>query len=282
MGLGAFLDRPIIRAKTVYNPRQGRFNRNILMSIHSAMILAAGRGERLRPLTDVLPKPLIRVGEYRLIEYHLRALATAGIHDVVINVAHLGDLIEQTLGDGAAWDVRIRYSREPEGALETAGGIHNALPLLGDEPFLVINGDVRCDFPLALLKLAAPARMHLMLVPNPAHHPQGDFSLLDDRSPGLLSRPSGGLPTYTYAGLGVYTPSLFAKMPAGRARLAPLIHHCIGSGQASGELYRGYWLDVGNTERLARARRDAFNHPSNRKPASADVQDPDPLLPPLD
>jgi MurNAc alpha-1-phosphate uridylyltransferase len=221
------------------------------------MILAAGRGERLRPLTDTIPKPLITVGNHRLVEYHIQALEQAGIRRVIINLAHLGRCIEDALGDGSSYGVEILYSREPEGALETAGGIHHALPLLGDAPFLVINGDIRCDHPLDSLAISANMEMHLVLVPNPAHNPRGDFSIADDAEAGPLRHPAGGSATHTFAGLGVYRPAAFRGLDAGPAPLAPLIRQCIDRGTASGEIHRGYWLDVGDHERLQQARRDA-------------------------
>ena len=216
-----------------------------------AMILAAGRGERLRPLTDTIPKPLLVAGGKPLIVRHIEALVRAGIRDIVINHAHLGHLIEAALGDGARFGAIIRYSPEGE-ALETAGGIHNALPLLGDAPFAVINGDIACDFdyarlpPLADALCARGLLAHLVLVPNPPHHPQGDFALHEGRV------CAAGEPKLTFSGIGLYDPRLFARIPRARkARLAPLLRAAMEAGAVSGELHAGRWLDVGTPERLA-------------------------------
>lgn len=215
-----------------------------------AMILAAGRGERMRPLTDTCPKPLLQAGGKPLIAWHLEALAAAGFREVVINHAHLGALLERALGDGARWGLRIAWSPENP-ALETAGGIAHALPLLGSEPFLVINGDVFCDFPLArALTIAAQmqaARLlaWCVLVPNPPHHPDGDFALTD----GLLD---AGRRSLTFSGIGVYRPELFAGLdPDAPARLAPLLREAAARGRVGAELHDGRWIDVGTPERLA-------------------------------
>ena len=215
------------------------------------MILAAGRGERLRPLTDTTPKPLLPAGGRPLVVRAIERLAAAGFRELVINHAHLGERIEARLGDGAEWGVSIRYS--PEGqALETAGGIARALPLLGDAPFLVVNGDVYSDFDFARLRPVAEALDgrdhlgHLVLVPNPAHHAAGDFGLRDGRV--CLE----ATPRHTFAGIAAYHPALFADLPAGaRAPLAPLLRAAATAGRLGGELYGGYWLDVGTPERLA-------------------------------
>jgi len=216
-----------------------------------AMILAAGRGERMRPLTDHCPKPLLEVAGEPLIGWHLRRLAAAGIREVVVNHAHLGAMIEARLGDGAAWGVSIRYSPEPA-ALETAGGIAQALPLLGDAPFLVVNGDVWCDFDLA----RAPALAERMqaddllawcvLVPNPPHHPEGDFGLVHARL------RADTAPRHTFSGIGVYRPALFDGIARGtRAPLGPLLRAAAASGRIGGEVHTGRWTDVGTPERLA-------------------------------
>lgn len=209
------------------------------------MILAAGRGERMRPLTDRTPKPLLPVAGKPLIVWHLERLERAGFTDVVINHAHLGDQIEALLDDGSAWGVNIRYSVEPPGALETAGGIANALPLLGDQPFLVVNGDIHCDWDFARVTSALSARdeAHLVLVPNPPHHPGGDFGLQDGR---VIDQPQ-----FTFAGIGIYRPSLFAGIERGRpAKLAPLLRAAMARDAVSGELHGGRWADVGTPQRL--------------------------------
>jgi MurNAc alpha-1-phosphate uridylyltransferase len=212
--------------------------------IRTAMILAAGRGERMRPLTDHTPKPLLEAGGRPLIGHHLAALARAGVREVVVNHAHLGAQIEQALGDGAAYGLRIRYSPE-EVALETGGGIFRALPLLGPDPFIVVNGDVWTDFDPARLRLADADLAHLVLVDNPAHHPAGDFVLAGDRV-----REDGG-PRLTFSGVGVYRPALFDGCAPGRFPLAPLLRAAIAVGRVSGEHHRGRWVDVGTPERLA-------------------------------
>ncbi len=212
-----------------------------------AMILAAGRGERMRPLTDSRPKPLLQAGGKALIDYHLENLAATGIQEVVINHAHLGEQIEQALGDGSRYGPRIYYSPESR-ALETGGGVFQALRLLGREPFLLINGDVWTDYPLARLLQAPASLVHLVLVDNPPHHPRGDFGLRDGR---LVNAE----PRLTYAGLGVYHPDLFADCQPGAAfPLAPLLHRAIRAEQASGEHYQGKWLDVGTPQRLEQLR----------------------------
>lgn len=209
-----------------------------------AMILAAGRGERMRPLTDKTPKPLLQVGGKRLIEYHLEALAAAGFVEVVINHAHLGEQIEQVLGSGERYGLRIHYS--PEGtALETGGGIFHALPLLGDAPFLVVNGDVWCDYPFARLKGIATSMAHLVMVPNPPQHPHGDFFLHH----GKVSEAAGG-ERLTFSGIGLYHPSLFDGCEGGGFPLAPLLRRAMAAGRVSGERFDGSWFDIGTPERL--------------------------------
>ena len=220
------------------------------------MLLAAGRGERMRPLTDACPKPLLRVGGRALIEWHLLALARAGIVDVVVNHAHLGTQIERALGDGARWNLRIRYSPEGE-ALETAGGIARALPLLGDAPFVAAASDVFTDFDYARAH-SITARMQAddllawcVLVPNPAHHPDGDFALRDGR---LLAEDEPryeGEPRYTFSGIGVYRAALFESVdPACKAPLAPLLRAAAAANRAGGERHDGRWIDVGTPQRL--------------------------------
>jgi len=214
-----------------------------------AMILAAGRGERLRPLTDHSPKPLLPAGGKPLIVWHLERLAAAGFRDIIINHAHLGAQIEQALGDGAKWGLSIRYSPEPPGALETAGGIAQALPLLGEAPFLVVNGDVYCPIDFARLSAhpVAPGHAHLVMVANPAHHAGGDFGLDGER----LVHAQGGQ-TLTYAGIGIFTPAFFRAVPPGQAlKLRPLLDAAIAAGTLTGERHSGPWVDVGTAERLA-------------------------------
>jgi MurNAc alpha-1-phosphate uridylyltransferase len=218
------------------------------------MILAAGRGERMRPLTDTCPKPLLPVGGRPLIAWHLQRLAAAGFREVVINHAWLGRLIERELGDGARWGLSIRYSPEPE-ALETAGGIARALPMLGDAPFLVINGDVWCDWePGRARSIARQLEAFdwdawCVLVDNPEHHPRGDFVLCAGR---LGADEAATQPRLTFAGIGVYHPRLFSDIaPGTRAALAPLLRAAAAAGRAGAERHAGAWTDVGTPQRLA-------------------------------
>lgn len=214
--------------------------------LDTAMILAAGRGERMRPLTDHTPKPLLEVGGLPLIAWHLDRLAVAGYRQVVINHAHLGDQIEARLGDGSHWGLSIRYSREGEGrALETGGGICKALPLLGGDPFLVINGDVWCDLDLASLALPAGDLAHLVLVDNPPHHATGDFFLNEGRV-----AAAGRGQRLTFAGIGVYHPALFAGCRPEPFPLAPLLRRAMTDARVSGRYYQGRWVDVGTPQRL--------------------------------
>lgn len=210
-----------------------------------AMVLAAGRGERLRPLTDTTPKPLINIGKRRLIEYHLLKLADAGIHDVIINTAWLGDLIKSTLGDGSDYQLNIQYSDESPEALETAGGIIKALPLLGNEPFLVINGDIWTDYDISpLINKSLNSEAHLVLVDNPNHNPAGDFGLQDNK---IINDADT---MYTYSGIGLYTADLFRGLSIGKTPLAPILRSKCELDLISGELYKGYWSDVGTEQRL--------------------------------
>ena len=216
----------------------------------TAMLLAAGRGERMRPLTDHTPKPLLPVGGKSLIVWHIERLAAAGIHELVINHAHLGHQIEQALGDGARWGLRIRYSREGEGkALETGGGIRRALPLLGAKPFLVLNADIWSDLDPAGLRLADGDLAHLVMVDNPPHHPRGDFHL-DGRR--LLAE---GEPRLTFSGIGVYSPALFAGCGPEAFPLGPLLRDTMRAGRVSGQRHAGRWFDVGTPQRLMEAER---------------------------
>lgn len=211
-----------------------------------AMILAAGRGERMRPLTDHTPKPLLQAGGKPLIVWHIERLAQAGFRELVINHAHLGRQIEEALGRGERWGVRISYSNEGE-ALETAGGIAKALPLLGDRPFLVVNGDVYTDYDFERLRSQPMEGVaaHLVLVDNPPQHPAGDFGLADGK---LVEQ---GEERLTFSGIGVYRPEFFASVvPGAKAKLAPLLFAALASGQVTAEHYRGVWVDVGTPERL--------------------------------
>jgi N-acetyl-alpha-D-muramate 1-phosphate uridylyltransferase len=211
-----------------------------------AMILAAGRGERMRPLTDSTPKPLLKAGGKPLIVWHLERLAKAGFKEVVINHAHLGEQIEQALGDGSQWGVHIQYSAEKI-ALETAGGIANALHLLGNAPFLVVNGDTFTEFDFSPLKaVLQPNHLaHLVLVNNPPQHAEGDFVFED----GKLK--NAGVRKLTFSGVGVYHPELFVHIVKGEpARLAPLLHHAIDNNRATAQYYPGVWHDIGTPERL--------------------------------
>ena len=209
-----------------------------------AMILAAGRGDRMRPLTDTVPKPLLKAAGKPLIQYTIEKLVAAGFTELVINVAYLGEQIIQTLGDGSQFGASILYSREAE-ALETAGGIIQALPLLGCEPFLVVNSDVACDFPLETLKESPKGLAHLVFMPNPEHHPNGDFSL---DAQGVVHLD--GENKSTFSGIGVYKPELFAGIPEGKLKLRPVLENAITQGVISGEKFSGFWMDIGTVERL--------------------------------
>ncbi|MBC3957832.1 N-acetylmuramate alpha-1-phosphate uridylyltransferase MurU [Pseudomonas triticifolii] len=211
-----------------------------------AMILAAGKGERMRPLTLHTPKPLVRAGGVPLIEYHLNALREAGFHDLVINHAWLGQQIEDYLGDGQRLGLDIRYSPEGE-PLETGGGIFRALPLLGDEPFVVVNGDIWTDYDFAALRTPLAGLAHLVLIDNPAHHPSGDFSLVDGQ---VRDDDSVGA-RLTYSGIAILHPRLFAGCEAGAFKLAPLLRDAMREGKVTGEHFKGRWVDVGTHERLA-------------------------------
>jgi MurNAc alpha-1-phosphate uridylyltransferase len=210
------------------------------------MVLAAGRGERLRPLTDTIPKPLVPVAGKPLIVYHLEALARAGIRDIVINLSWLGERIKSTLGDGHDQGVRIRYSEEGPVPLETGGGIFKAVPLLGPEPFLVVNADVWTDIDFGSLALDGDAADALIvLVPNPAHNRRGDFGL-----DGETVVEEGDRERLTYAGVGIYRPEFFCGCSPGRFPLVPLLRRAIAAGRLRGYRYRGEWCDVGSIERL--------------------------------
>ncbi|WBE25456.1 N-acetylmuramate alpha-1-phosphate uridylyltransferase MurU [Denitrificimonas caeni] len=212
-----------------------------------AMILAAGKGERMRPLTLTTPKPLISVAGVPLIEYHLRALARAGFKEVVINHAWLGEKIEAHLGTGEQFGLNIQYSVESQ-PLETGGGIYQALKYLGDAPFVLVNGDIWTDYDFSALRKPLTGLAHLVLMDNPEHHVEGDFSLQQEQ----VSLPQAGN-SLTYSGIAVLHPQLFADCVGGAFRLAPLLRQAIARGQVSGEHFTGHWIDVGTQERLAAA-----------------------------
>ena len=225
-----------------------------------AMILAAGRGERLRPLTDHLPKPLIKIGDRCLIEHHLVALAQAGVDQVVINLDHLGDMIESHIGDGKRYGLSVVYSREPEGALDTGGGIRQAPRLITTVPFVVLNSDIWTDLYLDSLPDGIDGQGHLLLVDNPVHNPAGDFHLLGQK---VLNQPVGNSVSLTFSGIGIYRHSLFNDSPRGRFPLAGLLRQAADGNQLSGQHFSGQWIDVGTVDRLSEARRiaNAQNNP---------------------
>jgi N-acetyl-alpha-D-muramate 1-phosphate uridylyltransferase len=213
-----------------------------------AMILAAGRGERLRPLTDQLPKPLVDIGGKPLIEHHLERLADAGFHDVVINHNHLGHMLREKIGEGDRWRINIHWSSEHPHALETGGGIFQALPVLGDTPFLVINGDIWTNYSLSRLRSVKCDWAHLVLIPNPDHNPGGDFALQ-----GARVRNTGGV-QYTFSGISVYHPRLFNGCVAGKFSVVPLLRSAIDEHVVTGELFHGAWGDIGTVQRLESVR----------------------------
>jgi MurNAc alpha-1-phosphate uridylyltransferase len=210
-----------------------------------AMVLAAGRGERMRPLTDDTPKPLLKAGGASLIEHRLKALADAGIRDCVINLAYRGRQIRETLGDGARLGLNLRYSDEGNRPVETAGGIIQALPLLGEAPFILVNADIWTDFDFSTLPDAPAGLAHLVLVNNPGHHRAGDFALNNGRV------SAEGTPMLTYSGIGVYRPELFKGLAPGVRPLLPLLLDAIHRDRVGGLHYTGYWRDIGTPERLA-------------------------------
>nr|VFK77212.1 MAG: MurNAc alpha-1-phosphate uridylyltransferase [Candidatus Kentron sp. MB] len=222
------------------------------------LILAAGRGERMRPLTDTIPKPLLPVGGQPLIARLIRRLAREGFGEMVINLAYLGEHIEQALGDGRGLGVCIRYSRERAGALDTGGGVRQALPLLGEEAFLVVNGDVWTDYPFSRLAWAPRGLAHVVLTPNPPHNPQGDFGLVREGAVdaegevGRVSNSAGE--RLTFSGVGVYRPALFRDWGPGRFPLAMALRSAVAKGQVTGERYAGDWRDVGTLARLQEVR----------------------------
>jgi len=210
-----------------------------------AMILAAGRGERLRPLTDSIPKPLVEVRGKPLIEYHIQALSEAGFKEIIINQGHLGDQLPAAIGDGGRWGIRVHWSDEQPAALETGGGIHKALPLLGSSPFLVVNGDIWTDYPFARLRAVKCDWAHLVMIPNPPQHPAGDFALLNARI------RTEGANKLTFSGIGVYHPRLFDGCEAGKFSIVPLLRSAMENHLVTGEKYAGCWEDIGTLERLA-------------------------------
>jgi MurNAc alpha-1-phosphate uridylyltransferase len=214
-----------------------------------AMILAAGRGERLRPLTDSIPKPLVEVGGKPLIEHHIQALADAGFRQIVINQGHLGDMLPRVIGDGSHWNITIHWSDEQPEALETGGGIHKALPLLGSSPFLVVNGDIWTDYPFSRLRTIKCDWAHLVMIPNPPQHPAGDFSLHNARI------RNEGENMLTFSGIGVYHPRLFDACTPGKFSVVPLLRSAMENHLVTGEEYRGGWADPGTPERLESLRK---------------------------
>lgn len=216
-----------------------------------AMILAAGRGERMRPLTDTLPKPLLEVRGKALIVWHLQRLAKCGFKEIVINIAHLGYKIHQALDDGSKYGVNITYSDEQnEGALESAGGIIKALPLLGEESFLVVNGDIFCDYDFKADFDLKDKLAHLILVPNPEHNLKGDFGLKDNL---VLNEADE---KYTFSGIGYYSPKLFSSLVCKKSALAPLLKKAIAKNEVSGELFKKMWHDIGTPQRLENINND--------------------------
>ncbi|MEO1246171.1 MAG: nucleotidyltransferase family protein [Pseudomonadota bacterium] len=209
------------------------------------MLLAAGRGERMRPLTDTLPKPLLEVQGRSLIERHLDRLSAAGVSSVVVNLGWLGARLVDRIGSGARYGLKVVYSDERDGVLDTAGGIQRALPLLGTEPFMVINADVFTEMPLPCPLPRADESVHLVLVPRPAFRPLGDFDLIDGKA------ANGEKPAYTYAGVSSYRPEFFAGLLPGKSPLPPLWRHAADRGLVGASLYAGAWQDVGTPERLA-------------------------------
>ncbi len=217
------------------------------------MILAAGRGERMRPLSDTVPKPLLEAGGKPLIVHLIEGLARHGLRDLVINHSHLGEKISAYLGDGARYGAHVVYSHEEGGGLETGGGIFKALPLIDTDPFMVINGDIWTDYPFDRLPARLDGLAHLVLVDNPPQHPQGDFALREGK---LFAE---GAPRLTFSGIGVYARALFAECRPGKFPLAPLLRTAIAQGLVSGEHYTGRWRDVGTPQRLADLDRELRN-----------------------
>ncbi len=220
------------------------------MSIQ-AMILAAGKGERLRPLTETLPKPLIDVGNAMLIEHHLIKLANSNFTNIIINVSYLYELIENKLGDGRQYELNISYSREIGGAFGTAAGIANALPLFNSDSLLVINGDIYTDYNFANISIADNSLAHLILVPNPPHNPLGDFAF---KNGNVTNDKNEGENCWTFSGIGCYRKEVFDDLPADTRELAPVLRDLIDKNQATAEIHDSLWIDVGTIERLESAR----------------------------
>ena len=214
------------------------------------MILAAGRGERMRPLSDTIPKPLLEAGGKPLLVHLIEGLARRGFRDLVINHSHLGEKISAYVGDGHRYGVRVAYSHEEGGGLETGGGIFKALPLIDTDPFVVINGDIWTDYPFDRLPARLEGLAHLVLVDNPPQHPLGDFALRDGKV------ITDGTPRLTFSGIGVYARALFAECSPGKFPLAPLLRQAMTGGRVSGEHYAGRWRDVGTPERLVDLERE--------------------------
>ncbi|MHB8448662.1 MAG: N-acetylmuramate alpha-1-phosphate uridylyltransferase MurU [Rudaea sp.] len=208
-----------------------------------ALIFAAGRGERMRPLSDATPKPLLKAGGKRLVERHLESLARADVREVVINTSHLCEQFPAALGDGARWGLRIAYSHEGPEPLETGGGMLRALPLLGGAPFIAVNGDIFTDFDFSTLPQNPEGLAHLVLVDNPPHYPRGDFALRDSH---VFDEPR-----LTFAGIGVYRPELLDGHEPGKFGIVPILRAAMRAGKVSGEHYRGAWSDIGTPQRLA-------------------------------
>jgi len=215
-----------------------------------AMILAAGRGDRMRPLTDQVPKPLLSVAGRPMLDHLLEALARGGVRDVVINHSHLGDQIVAHVGDGSRFGLNVCYSHEQGGGLETGGGIVQALPLLDSEVFAVINGDIWTDYPFAELPRDPKSLAHLVLVPNPPHHPLGDFVLEGDARGTVKTESTAGAGKLTFSGIGVYRRDLFRSCSPGKFPLAPLLRAAMERNQVTGERFNGRWYDIGTPERL--------------------------------
>lgn len=219
----------------------------------TAMILAAGRGERLKPLTNVIPKAMCLVHGIPLIEHHVVNLAKAGFTRLIINHAHLGFQIRHHLGDGENWGIEIAYTPEPPGGLETGGGIFNALPLLGQEPFLTVNADIYTDFKFNTLKLPDNSLAHLLLGNNPEHNTKGDFGLKKNQE------LTNNQPDYTYLGVAIYHPEAFGQYFPGRYSVIPMVRNLISEARASGELFQGLWVDIGTAERLNHANKSKLH-----------------------